>query len=91
MKAEKLLNLDKHNNILSKTAATKCYLSFCSRHLLCFTRFDESSTSRQLTDSASDISMAGQNSRTVHGDHQKASRIKTHHHPVLTKKHDKMA
>ncbi|XP_026297955.1 dnaJ homolog subfamily B member 6 isoform X3 [Apis mellifera] len=51
--------------------------------------FDESSTSRQLTDSASDISMAGQNSRTVHGDHQKASRIKTHHHPVLTKKHDK--
>ncbi|XP_043517089.1 dnaJ homolog subfamily B member 6-like isoform X2 [Frieseomelitta varia] len=51
--------------------------------------FDESSTSRQLTDSASDISMAGQNSRTVHGDHQKASRIKTHHHPLLTKKHDK--
>ncbi|XP_033355482.1 dnaJ homolog subfamily B member 6-B isoform X1 [Bombus vosnesenskii] len=51
--------------------------------------FDESSTSRQLIDSASDISMAGQNSRTVHGDHQKASRIKTHHHPLLTKKHDK--
>ncbi|XP_071873522.1 dnaJ homolog subfamily B member 6 isoform X2 [Bombus fervidus] len=51
--------------------------------------FDESSTSRQLTDNASDISMAGQNSRTVHGDHQKASRIKTHHHPLLTKKHDK--
>ncbi|CAD1477441.1 unnamed protein product, partial [Heterotrigona itama] len=52
-------------------------------------KFDESSTSRQLTDSASDISMAGQNSRTVHGDHQKASRIKTHYHPLLTKKHDK--
>ncbi|XP_017892969.1 dnaJ homolog subfamily B member 6-B-like isoform X1 [Ceratina calcarata] len=51
--------------------------------------FDESSTSRQLTDNASDISMAGQNSRTVHGDHQKASRIKTHHPPLLTKKHDK--
>ncbi|XP_003701224.1 dnaJ homolog subfamily B member 6 isoform X2 [Megachile rotundata] len=49
--------------------------------------FDESSTSRQLTDS--DIAMAGQNLRTVHGDHQKASRIKTHHHPPLTKKHDK--
>ncbi|XP_017756249.1 PREDICTED: dnaJ homolog subfamily B member 6-like isoform X1 [Eufriesea mexicana] len=51
--------------------------------------FDESSTSRQLSDNASDISMTSQNSRTVHGDHQKASRIKTHHHPLLTKKHDK--
>ncbi|XP_076236744.1 dnaJ homolog subfamily B member 6-B isoform X1 [Calliopsis andreniformis] len=49
--------------------------------------FDEASTSRQLTDSASDVSMAGQTSRTVHGDHLKASRIKTHHHPLLIKKH----
>ncbi|XP_078040645.1 uncharacterized protein LOC144471927 [Augochlora pura] len=49
--------------------------------------FDGASTSRQLSDNASDIAMAGQNSRTVHGDHLKASRIKTHHHPPLTKKH----
>ncbi|CAK9817857.1 DnaJ homolog subfamily B member 6-B [Anthophora plagiata] len=53
--------------------------------------FDES-TSRQPTDISNDISVAGQNSRTVHGDHQKASRLKTHiiaDHPPLTKKHDK--
>ncbi|XP_076631360.1 uncharacterized protein LOC143346776 isoform X2 [Colletes latitarsis] len=49
--------------------------------------FDEASTSRQLNDNASDIAMAGQNSRTVHGDHLRASRIKTHYHPLLTKKH----
>ncbi|XP_033337321.2 uncharacterized protein LOC117226767 isoform X1 [Megalopta genalis] len=49
--------------------------------------FDGASTSRQLSDNASDTAMAGQNSRTVHGDHLKASRIKTHHHPPLTKKH----
>ncbi|CAL7942560.1 unnamed protein product [Xylocopa violacea] len=47
--------------------------------------FNESSTSRQPID----LSMTGQNSRTVHGDHQKASRIKTHHPPPLTKEHDK--
>ncbi|XP_054007240.1 dnaJ homolog subfamily B member 6 isoform X2 [Hylaeus anthracinus] len=49
--------------------------------------FDEASTSRPLTDNASDIAMAGQNSRTVNGDHLRASRIKTHYHPLLTKKH----
>ncbi|XP_015437475.1 PREDICTED: dnaJ homolog subfamily B member 6-like isoform X2 [Dufourea novaeangliae] len=50
--------------------------------------FDESaSTSRPRTDNSSSSTIGHQNTRTVHDDHLKASRIKTHHHPILTKKH----
>lgn len=53
--------------------------------------FDESptSSSRQFTENPNDMTMDSQSSKTVHGDHLKASRIKTHHHPLMSKKHDK--
>ncbi|XP_076300475.1 dnaJ homolog subfamily B member 6 isoform X3 [Lasioglossum baleicum] len=53
--------------------------------------FDEASTSRQLTDNASNIAMAGQNSKTVHSTPSVGERLtitkQTHHHPPPTKKH----
>ncbi|XP_076652208.1 dnaJ homolog subfamily B member 6 isoform X2 [Halictus rubicundus] len=53
--------------------------------------FDEASTSRQLTDNASNIAMAGQNSKTVHSTPSVGDRLtvtkQTHHHQPPTKKH----
>ncbi|XP_014488457.1 PREDICTED: dnaJ homolog subfamily B member 6-B-like isoform X1 [Dinoponera quadriceps] len=50
--------------------------------------FDEASTSRQVCENINDNTMGSHSSNAAH-DYLKASRIKTHHHPHTSKKHDK--
>ncbi|KAG7205159.1 hypothetical protein KM043_018254 [Ampulex compressa] len=52
-------------------------------------RFDESSTSHQVTETTSDNVPSNLSSKAPHGEHLKASRIKTHHHLHMNKKLDK--
>ncbi|XP_011632489.1 dnaJ homolog subfamily B member 6-B-like isoform X1 [Pogonomyrmex barbatus] len=51
--------------------------------------FDEASTSRQVCENSHDNTMGSHNSNAIHSDYLKASRIKTHHHPHTSKKHDR--
>lgn len=52
-------------------------------------RFDEASTSRQVCENVNDNTMGSHNSNATYGDYLKASRIKTRHHPHMSKKHDR--
>ncbi|XP_011265016.1 dnaJ homolog subfamily B member 6-B isoform X1 [Camponotus floridanus] len=51
--------------------------------------FDEASTSRQVCENINDNTMGSHSSNAIHSDYLKASRIKTRHHPHMSKKHDR--
>ncbi|XP_071650918.1 dnaJ homolog subfamily B member 6 isoform X2 [Temnothorax longispinosus] len=51
--------------------------------------FDEASTSRQVCENVNDNTMGSHSSSATHGDYLKASRVKTRHHPHMSKKHDR--